>query len=130
MSLRQLSCFFVLAALVLAAPAEAKKKKRCDDFNRLRSQDADEQARIRENARRWESLDDGETVTTGLITRIFEEEGAKIAEEIRDAMSGFEEEAIEAELHRYRVAQETACAIFIEPEFRPFLSMSSDLIEG
>ena len=69
-------------------------------------------------------------MTTALVTRIFEEEGARIVEEIRQAMSGFEEEAIEAEIQRYRVAQQTACAIFIEPEFRPFLSMSSDLIES
>jgi malate synthase len=76
------------------------------------------------------ALDDGETVTTDLVGRVFQEELGKIAGEIREAMSGFDEEAIEAEIHRYQVAQHAACAIFTETEFRPFLSMSSDLVEG
>jgi len=72
-------------------------------------------------------LDDGETVTRDLVLRIFREEMIKIAAEIEETMAGFEQDAIAAETRLFQQAQETACAIFTEPEFRPFLKMSSDL---
>jgi len=73
-------------------------------------------------------LENGETVTEDLIVRIFREEMAKIAEEIREAMTGFDPEAVDAEIQRYQHAQRTACAVFVEPEFRPFWKVSSDLV--
>jgi len=76
------------------------------------------------------ALDDEETVTQDLVVRIFRDEMAKIADEIREAMTGFPDEAIAAETQRFQEAQHTACAIFTEPEFRPFLKMSSDLVKG
>jgi malate synthase len=76
------------------------------------------------------ALDDGGTVTEDLVVRIFREEMAKIANEIREAMTGFPDEAIAAETQGFQEAQHTACAIFTEPEFRPFLKMSSDLVTG
>ncbi len=75
-------------------------------------------------------LDAGERVSEDLVVRLFREEMAKIALEIREAMSGFDEEAIEGEIRRYQDAQQAACAVFTETEFRPFLKMSSDLVEG
>ena len=75
------------------------------------------------------TLDDGQPVTRPLVTRIFHEELAKIETEIREAMASFAEEAIETEIGRFRHAMETACAVFTEEQFRPFLKMSSDLVQ-
>lgn len=74
------------------------------------------------------ALDDGQTVSRPLVMQIFHEELAKIGAEIREAMTGFAEETIESEIGRYRHAMETACAVFTEEEFRPFLKMGSDLV--
>ena len=74
-------------------------------------------------------LDDGIEVTKELVQRVFEEELQKIEEEIREFMLGLDDETIKAELGRYRLAKNDACAIFTEDEFRPFLKMSSDLVQ-
>ena len=74
-------------------------------------------------------LDDGIEVTKELVLQVFDEELVKIEDEIRQFMLGFDAVAVEAELGRYRQAQEDACAIFTEDEFRPFLKMSSDLVQ-
>ena len=75
-------------------------------------------------------LDDGETVTRDLVVSIFHEEMEKIAGEIREAMAGFPEEAIAAEIESFEQARHSACAVFTEPEFRPFFKMGSDLVNG
>ncbi|MGB5399554.1 MAG: malate synthase A, partial [Thermoanaerobaculia bacterium] len=74
-------------------------------------------------------LEDGIEVTRELVQRVFDEELQTIEEEIREFMLGLDEETIEAELGRYRQAKNDACAIFTEDEFRPFLKMSSDLVQ-
>jgi len=74
-------------------------------------------------------LDDGVQVTRELVQQIFTEELQRIEDEIREFMQGAGEEAVEAELARYRQAKDDACAIFTEDEFRPFLKMSSDLVQ-
>ncbi len=74
-------------------------------------------------------LDDGVRVTREFVQQIFTEELQRIEEEIREFMQGAGEEAVEAELARYRQAKDDACAIFTEDEFRPFLKMSSDLVQ-
>lgn len=76
------------------------------------------------------ALDEGETVTKALVERIFQEEMQKITGEIREAMASFHEDAIAAEIERFEHARHSACAVFTEPEFRPFFRMSSDLVKG
>ncbi len=73
-------------------------------------------------------LEGGRKVTRELVLETFDEELSKIESEIRKLMSGFDEEAVQAEVERFRRAQETARAIFTESEFRPFLKLSSDLV--
>lgn len=72
-------------------------------------------------------LDDGTIVTTALVERTFEEELARIADEVREAMEAYEEDVVGAEIERFASAKADACRIFTETEFRPFLSMSSEL---
>lgn len=72
-------------------------------------------------------LDDGTIVTRALVERTFEEELARIADEVREAMAAYEEDAVGAEIERFASAKADACRIFTESEFRPFLSMSSEL---
>ena len=74
------------------------------------------------------TLDGGEIVTTDLVVRTFHEELGKIEDEIREAMTGADPQAIEAEINKYHHAQQTACAIFTQEAFRPFLNTSSDLV--
>ena len=76
------------------------------------------------------ALDDAQPVTRNLVLRIFQEEMAKIAAEIREAMSGFDAQVIDAEIQRYQEAQRIACEIFTETDFRPFLKTSSDLVNS
>jgi malate synthase len=74
-------------------------------------------------------LDDGLRVSKELVTRIFDEELQKIEQEIRELLQSASQEAVEAELDRFRQAKADACAIFTEEEFRPFFKMSSDLAQ-
>jgi malate synthase len=75
-------------------------------------------------------LDDGEKVSRDLVVKIFHEEMGRIEDEIRVAMSGLDGHAVEAEINRYHHAQQIACSIFTEEDFRPFLKMSSDLVSS
>jgi malate synthase len=72
-------------------------------------------------------LDDGTIVTRALVEGTFEEELARIADEVRDVMAAYEEAVVGAEIERFALAKADACRIFTESEFRPFLSMSSEL---
>jgi malate synthase len=72
-------------------------------------------------------LDDGTTVTQALVERIVEEELARIADEVREAMAAYEDDVVGAEIERFATAKADACRIFTEAEFRPFLSMGSEL---
>jgi malate synthase len=72
-------------------------------------------------------LESGEKVSRELVERVFDEELEKIRGEIRAAMAGRDEDAVEREVAAFEKARADAGAIFTESEFRPFLSTSSDL---
>ena len=72
-------------------------------------------------------LEDGRRVTPELVGEVFRDELEKIESEIRAAMQGRPEAAVQAEIDRYAAAAADAQAVFMEEEFRPFLRMSSDL---
>ncbi len=72
-------------------------------------------------------LDDGTIVTRALVEGTFEEELTRIADEVREAMAAYEEDVVGAEIERFASAKADACRIFTETEFRPFLSISSEL---
>ncbi len=72
-------------------------------------------------------LDGGETVTRELLERIFAEELSKISEEVRQAMEGQAEARITAVVRGFARARDEAQSIFLESEFRAFLSQASDL---
>ena len=66
-------------------------------------------------------LEDGTRVTPELVTAVFDEEAARIAEELR-------EQGARAESSRsFSAAHERARAIFLEPELRPFLTNTSPI---
>ncbi len=73
-------------------------------------------------------LENGHRVTRELVGEVFREELEKIEDEIRTAMQGHPEAAVQAEVSRYAAAAADAQAVFTEEEFRPFLCMSSDLV--
>ena len=70
------------------------------------------------------ALDDGTPVTQALVHRTFDEEIARIEDEVRSAMNGRGD--VETEVARFADAREDAEAIFTEPRFRPFLTCRSD----
>lgn len=72
------------------------------------------------------TLDDGTPVTPDLVHRVFTEELDKILHEVRAAMAGRPDEAVETQVERFRQARFDAEAIFVADEFRPFLALSSD----
>ena len=72
------------------------------------------------------TLDSGETVTDDLVAEVFDQEAARIADELAEAYAG---DALEAERARYAAAAEDARAVFLEAEMRPFLTTTSDLAE-
>ena len=74
------------------------------------------------------TLDDGTSVTRELVADVFEQELAKIVDEIRASMADENEADIERETSAYRQAMSDALQIFTEQEFRPFLSNSSELV--
>jgi hypothetical protein len=59
---------------------------------------------------------------------VFDEELDNILDEVREAMDGFPEAAVDKELARFREAADDARAVFLEREMRPFLSMKSDAV--
>ena len=72
------------------------------------------------------TLDDGTDVTPALVTRIFDEEIAVIESEVEDAMEGASDEAIEEMCASFRVARACAEDIFLEDQFRAFLTCASE----
>ena len=68
----------------------------------------------------------GLRVDESLIRRVFDEELAQIVHEIEEAFEG-RPKLLEATRKSFQAAQEEAVEIFTEEEFRPFLSMASDL---
>jgi malate synthase len=73
-------------------------------------------------------LENGHRVTRELVGEVFREELERIEDEIRTAMQGRPEAAVQAEISRYAAAAADAQAVFTEEEFRPFLCMSSDMV--
>ncbi len=73
-------------------------------------------------------LEDGTEVTRALVRRLFAEEEAAIAEEIRAALADPLE--AEAAAGRFAAAREEAVAIFTETELRPFLARASERMGG
>lgn len=73
-----------------------------------------------------DGVDGGLRVDESLIRRVFDEELAQILREVDEALEGRPEQ-LEATRASFTAAQEEAVEIFTEEEFRPFLSMASDL---
>ena len=75
------------------------------------------------------ALDDGTRVTRELVGEVFDQELAKIDDEVRESMAGRPAAEVEAVIGRFHRARDDARAIFTEEEFRPFLSLSSERVE-
>ena len=73
-------------------------------------------------------LDDGQVVTRELVAGVFQEEFEKIANEVREALSGLPETEVQAAVEAFDHAHRDACTIFTEESFRPFLSLRSELV--
>ncbi len=73
------------------------------------------------------TLEDGNAVDPKLVARVFDQEFLKIVEEIWRAMEGSPEARIEAVVASFAQAKRDALRIFTETEFRPFLSLRSEL---
>jgi malate synthase len=71
-------------------------------------------------------LDTGTRVTSDLVRGTFDEEEARIFDEVRSAMSGRDDAAVERVMAGFAAAREDAESIFTEPDFRPFLTCRSD----
>ena len=74
------------------------------------------------------ALESGETVTDGLVRRVFREEKEAILLDLCDAHAG-DYETLGQELARYARAADDARTVFLEPKMRPFLATASDLAE-
>ena len=71
------------------------------------------------------TLESGETVTDALVGRVFDQEAARIADELADAFAA--PARADAERALYAQAAAEARAVFLETEMRPFLTVASDL---
>ena len=71
------------------------------------------------------ALEDGETVTRELVARVFDEEMARIAEEVRAATP--DEAAARELVAAFEQAKTDARDLFTAEEFRPFLALRSEL---
>ena len=70
------------------------------------------------------TLDSGETVTDALVAEVFDQEAARIADELAETVSP---QALDAERAAYARAAADARTVFLEAEMRPFLATASDL---
>ena len=72
------------------------------------------------------TLETGETVTDALVGQVFDQEAARIADELAGGFAA-PGPALDAERARYAQAAADARAVFLEDEMRPFLALSSPL---
>ncbi len=72
-------------------------------------------------------LEGGQAVTEEFVQKIFHEELQLIKSEIRVAMKGSLVQELESELARFDAAAEDAQTIFLEKDFRPFLTNQSEI---
>ena len=72
------------------------------------------------------TLESGEYVTQELVEIIFAEELARIESELLNGRSKMSEEEIFALIDPFRDASSDACALYTDPDFRPFLTLRSD----
>ncbi|MBX7220181.1 MAG: malate synthase [Blastocatellia bacterium] len=73
------------------------------------------------------TLDDGSVVTPELATQIFDEEFARITNEIQEEMNGLPKEKIENTLKEFSQARRDAERLFLQETFQDFLATTSDL---
>ncbi|NBC16293.1 MAG: malate synthase A [Bacteroidetes bacterium] len=72
------------------------------------------------------TLEDGQSVTPDLVSQVFDEELETIMDEARAFFADYPDAVREKHLQRFQHARDVAEAIYLEPEFRPFLACSSD----
>ena len=67
-------------------------------------------------------LDDGATVTPSLVRRVLDQELLSIAKKVRDQMPEQPEQPVRDQIRRFALARRRAEALFLERNFRPFLT--------
>lgn len=74
------------------------------------------------------TLEDGSVMSAELVKKTFDEELARIEDEIREEMAGASADKVEATIKGFHKANEDAKEIFTRSELPPFLSMASDVV--